>query len=48
MKQFIILVAMLALGLAIYNMIAGPGEDSILSAMRGVWADEIDLRTREP
>ncbi|MDR2295972.1 MAG: hypothetical protein LBD95_04160 [Clostridiales Family XIII bacterium] len=48
MKQFIVLIAMLALGLAIYGMIAGPDEDSVLSTMKGVWADEIELRTREP
>jgi hypothetical protein len=48
MKQFIVLVAMLALGLAIYGMIAGPGDDSMLSAVKDLWADEIDLRTRQP
>jgi hypothetical protein len=48
MKQFIVLIAMMALGLAMYGMIAGPGEDSMLSSVKGIWADEIDLRTREP
>jgi hypothetical protein len=48
MKQFIVLIAMLALGLAIYNLIAGPDEGSMLSAVKGIWADEIELRTREP
>jgi hypothetical protein len=48
MKQFIVLIAMLALGLAIYGMIAGPGEHSMLSAVKGMWVEEIDLRTREP
>ncbi|MDR2770545.1 MAG: hypothetical protein LBB57_00745 [Clostridiales Family XIII bacterium] len=48
MKQFIVLIATVALGLAIYGMIAGPGEHSMLSAVKGVWTDEIDLRTREP
>ncbi|MDR2356212.1 MAG: hypothetical protein LBE16_08470 [Clostridiales Family XIII bacterium] len=48
MKQFIVLIAMLALGLAIYSMIAGPGEHSMLSTVKGIWADEIELRTREP
>jgi hypothetical protein len=48
MKQFIVLIAMVALGLAIYGMIAGPGEHSMLSSVKGLWTDEIDLRTREP
>jgi hypothetical protein len=48
MKQFIVLVAMVALGLAIYVMIAGSDEGSMLSTVKGIWADEIELRTREP
>jgi hypothetical protein len=48
MKQFIVLIAMLALGFAIYGMIAGSGEDSMLSTVKNVWAGEIELRTREP
>jgi hypothetical protein len=48
MKQFIVLIAMLALGLAIYGMIAGPSEHSMLATVKGIWAEEIDLRTREP
>jgi hypothetical protein len=48
MKQFIVLIAMLGLGLAIYGMIASPEEYSLLSSVKGVWANEIELRTREP
>jgi hypothetical protein len=48
MKQFIVLVAMLALGLSIYSMVAGPDDDSMLSSVKGIWAGEIELRTREP
>jgi hypothetical protein len=47
-KQFIVLIATVALGLAIYGMIAGPGEDSMFSAVKEIWADEIELRAREP
>jgi hypothetical protein len=41
MKQFIILAAMIILGLAIFDMIAGPDEDSILSTVRTQWEQEI-------
>ena len=40
MKQFIVLMAMIALGIFIYACVAGPG-DSILSALKGVWRHEI-------
>jgi hypothetical protein len=48
MKQFIVLIAMVGLGLIIYGSIAGPGEHSMLSSVKAVWTDEIELRTREP
>ncbi|MDR1245561.1 MAG: hypothetical protein LBK57_00855 [Clostridiales Family XIII bacterium] len=48
MKQFIVLIAMIGLGLMIYGMIAGTGEHSLLSSVKTIWADEIELRTREP
>ncbi|MDR3364375.1 MAG: hypothetical protein LBS91_05435 [Clostridiales Family XIII bacterium] len=40
MKQFIVLMGMIALGLFLYNCIAGP-EDSILSALKTLWRHEI-------
>ena len=40
MKQFIVLMSMLALGLFLYACIAGPG-DSILTALKGMWRSEI-------
>jgi hypothetical protein len=48
MKQFIVLIATVGLGLAIYGMVAGPDEHSMLSSVKSIWADEIELRTREP
>jgi len=39
MKQFIVLMAMIALGLFIYYCIAG-NNDSILSALRALWRHE--------
>ena len=36
MKQFIVLMAMIALGLYLYAIIAGP-DDSIMASLRGLW-----------
>ena len=40
MKQFIVLISMIALGLFLYACIAGP-DDSILSALRQLWRHEL-------
>ena len=40
MKQFIVLMAMIALGLFIYACVSGPG-DSILTALKSLWRFEI-------
>ena len=40
MKQFIVLMSMVALGLFIYACIAGPG-DSVLGALKALWRYEI-------
>jgi len=40
MKQFIVLISMIALGLFLYACIAGPG-DSILSALKQLWRLEL-------
>ena len=49
MKQLIVLVATMLLGLALYGMIAG-GENSIYSSMTEAWEKEADLRvlSQEP
>jgi len=41
MKQFIVLMAMIALGLFLYAVIAGP-EDSILSSLKMIWRHELE------
>ena len=43
MKQLIVLVASVLLGLALFGMIAGR-ENSILSAAKNVWENEAELR----
>jgi len=45
MKQFIIMSAMTALGIFIYNLIAGGGENSVLSELSGFFRHEIYFRT---
>ncbi len=47
MKQIIVLTAMVALGLALFNMIAGDG-DSVKSHMKDVFETEIEMRTNYP
>ncbi|MCL2111367.1 MAG: hypothetical protein FWH32_03785 [Clostridiales bacterium] len=39
MKQFIVLMSMVALGIFIYAYIAGGG-DSILTALKAIWRQE--------
>ena len=48
MKQIIIMGAMIALGLAIFSLVAGDGEGSIISTLQDVWEGEIFLRTSFP
>ena len=40
MKQFIVLMSMVALGLFLYACISGPGE-SILTALKALWRSEV-------
>jgi hypothetical protein len=48
MKQFIVLGAMVILGLLLYSMIAGPDDGSMLSSVKNIWSQEIDFRTKTP
>lgn len=48
MKQIIIMAAMIGLGIAIFNLIAGSESDSIKSIMGEVWEEEIKMRTSFP
>jgi hypothetical protein len=47
-KQLIVMLAMVMLGIAIFNLIAGEDDSSIISVMKGVWAQEIQMRTSSP
>lgn len=48
MKQIIVLTAMVALGISIFKLIAGDGDDSIMHTMKDVWEEEIAMRTSFP
>ena len=48
MKQFIVLLAMIALGMAIFYLIAGEQDSSIMSNLGDVWAEEIEMRRSLP
>lgn len=48
MKQFIVLIAMIALGIVIYQLVAGPGDYSILSGMGRCWEEMVSLRSEFP
>lgn len=50
MKQLIIMVASIMLGIALFYMIAGPQDDSVYSQVGRIWDSEIELRniTAEP
>ena len=44
MKQFIVMSAMVMLGIFIYNMIAGTGEGSLINELAGFFKNEIESR----
>ncbi len=48
MKQFIVLCSTILLGVAIFNMIAGPDSDSVMSTVGEVWEQGIQVRTDSP
>lgn len=48
MKQLIVMMAMIVLGIAIFNLIAGGDDSSIVSVIKGVWEQEIQMRTSSP
>ena len=48
MKQFMILAAMIGLGTVIFNLIAGPADNSILHLLGDVWGNEIEARSTLP
>lgn len=47
MKQFIVMVAAIMLGVQLFVMIAGDQEGSVFSMVREVWMMEIDQRNMD-
>ncbi len=47
MKQIIVLVAMIAIGIFIFQMVAGDGENSMKSTVKTVWQHEIKEKVRQ-
>ena len=47
MKELIILIASIMLGVFLFNLIAGDTDRSVYSAVKGVWQTEIRARTLE-
>ncbi len=47
-KQVIIMVAMIALGITLFQLVAGGDDGSIMSVMKGVFQEEIQVRTSSP
>jgi hypothetical protein len=47
-KQFIVLCGTIILGVAIYNLIAGPEDGSVISMVSEVWERGIRVRTDTP
>ncbi|MBR0130308.1 MAG: hypothetical protein IJM08_03285 [Firmicutes bacterium] len=45
MKQLIILVSTIILGIFIFRMVAGPEDGSIYSSVKRLWQSEIQVRT---
>lgn len=48
MKQIIVMTAMIVLGIAIFSLIAGEDDSSIINVVKGVWEQEIQMRTNAP
>lgn len=48
MKQYIVLVSMIALGIFIFNVIAGSGDGSIYESMCELWEKGAEIRTYTP
>lgn len=48
MKQLIVMIAAILLGIYIFGLIAGPEEGSVRSTVGRLWQQEIAVRTAEP
>lgn len=44
MKQMIVLVSMIMLGIFIFELIAGNGDNTVMSALGELWEEGLDAR----
>ena len=42
MKQYMVMVSLIALGVFIFRLVVGPGDDSVLNAIGDIFRSEID------
>ena len=47
MKELIVLVASIMLGIVLFSLIAGTQEGSVYSDVKDVWQTEVEIRTME-
>jgi len=45
LKQLIVLISSIMLGIIIFSLIAGPNEGSVYSAVKSVWQTELSIKT---
>lgn len=48
MKQYMVLMSMVVLGVYIFNLIAGNDSDSMSSCMQVMWQKGVEMRTYTP
>lgn len=48
MKQIIILFAMISLGIFIYGLLMGEGDDTVLHSVKHVWQEQIHQQKMYP
>jgi hypothetical protein len=48
MKQIIILCSMIMVGILIYNLISGDQESSVLSSVKTIWLNELEIQKKYP
>ncbi len=48
MKQYIVLISMIMLGIYIFNIVAGEGEGSLNASLKNVWQEQVVVRTYSP
>ena len=46
MKQYMVMISLIALGIFIFRLILGPGDGSLLNAIGDVFREEIDRMAR--